>query len=186
LFLATAGLSFIGTFPVSIKLPIHSNVYPDTFAIYWQLEGPYRHAQVPVKFVLKSLYGGAPYGEEETYDSMFTIPFFPEYKDEEAFLIEGTADIKAKPVTRFYLERTLKIIPKKEEVEALIALNATAPNIFNLRLLADAYEKEGCFANAYYIYKRMMIINEREGGTLWQKFYNRNYSQFNPNTGVER
>lgn len=167
-------------------MPLQSNVYPDTFAIYWQLETPYRHENVPAKFVLQSIFGGEPYGEEETYDSIFTIPFFPEYKHEQGFVIQGTVKLAGTPSGRFNQERFLKITSKKENIEALIALIATRPNTFNLRLLAEAYEEERCFANAYYIYKRIMIIDENEGKILWQKFYDRNYSEFKSTPGVDR
>jgi hypothetical protein len=80
----------------------------------------------------------------------------------------------------------LKYKNKLPEINALIALAKTDANMVNLLLLAGAYEKEQCFLNAYWIYSKMISLDEKTGRNHFQDFYKRNHKHFHIANRVQR
>ncbi len=177
------GMSFIEPVSVSLRLPQKSYVYPDTFAIYWQFDKRYSDDEkenVVIQIKLRSVFGD---GLSETFDaddSLVLIPYEADYIYEESLIIEPRVT-KSIITARDYPpghERLLRIISKNDKIEALIGLVRANPRLTNLLMLAESYEQEKCFVNAFYIYKRMLHLYPNEGVTQWKQFYNRHSTEF--------
>jgi hypothetical protein len=66
-------------------------------------------------------------------------------------------------------------------MEALIDFVATNRSAENMKLLANAYEKEKCFVNVYYVYYRMISVDPVKAKKYLHKFYSRNFDLMNAN-----
>jgi hypothetical protein len=176
------GMSFIDPVSVSARLPRVSNVYPDTFAIYWQFDKRYSVEQkenIHVAITVGSIYGDGLFEVFNADDSLVFIPFNPEYIYESALFIKPRATKEVVTTQNNTPDgHVLKLISKNDKLEALIALVRTSSRFTNLVMLAGAYEEEGCFANAYYIYKRMLMLYPQDGATHWEQFYERHRAEF--------
>ncbi len=189
---ALMGMSFIEPISVSVRLPQISNVYPDTFAIYWQFDKRYSDDQkedLLVKIMVNSSFGDRLFETYDAEDSIVLIPYDnPDYAFERGFLI--TPQVTKTNVTSRGVaggrDCMLRIISKNDKMEALIALVRTSPRLSNLLMLADAYEEEKCFVNAFYIYKRILSMYQQEGLTYWDQFYKRHYVEFTFINNVNR
>jgi hypothetical protein len=189
--LAFVSMCFIDPVSVSVRLPQSSNVYPDTFAIYWQFDKPYPDdikKDILVKIELSSMYGDVHAQIYDANDSLLAIPYNNEYNYEGSLIIRPRIT-KTIVTARDYppgKECVLKIIPKNDKIETFTALAKTNPSISNLLLLAEAYEEERCFVNAFYIYNRILSEDLATGKTYWLQFYGRHFEEFNFKNNVHR
>jgi len=165
-----------------MKLPEVSNVYPDSFAIYWRtdkVKGLGEKYAVKVKYT--SQHADMLFEAEKTMDSILTVPFINDYTYEGSMLIYGVFfknDVKI--LDRLSRPKIFKILSKNEKIEALKSLVDANPSIENLKLLADAFEEDKCFANAIQIYHRALLKDPSQGQVYFWSFYERNYEILNP------
>jgi hypothetical protein len=159
----------------SVQLPMRSYVYPDSFAIYWT--GRHIHASVDaydVQLTFLNMYGDKLVEYEPSADSILLISFDPEYTTERSLLFERTFHKNGKPIHESNDRASvLEIIKNDPKIDALRALVKTSGSIENLQLLASAFEEEGCYANAFYVYNRMIFTDYKRGTMLFRGFYKR-------------
>jgi hypothetical protein len=185
---AFVSMSFIEPVSVSVKLPKLSNIYPDTFAIYWQFDKRYPDdikKDILVKIEVGSIYGNDRPDTYDAPDSILAIPYNTEYSYESSLVIRSRVT-KTIVTARDYppgKEFVLKVIAKKDKIEALATTN---PTISSLLLLAEAYEEEECFVNAFYIYNRILSKDLAAGKTYWNEFYGRHFEEFNFTNNIQR
>jgi hypothetical protein len=165
----------------SLKLPSTSNVYPDTFAIYWtDGNSVLKGKNISIKISCNSIYGDLSNEVKQTNDSIVSLLFAPEFHYENALAIEWSF-LKSSQVI-YEQQRSklkvLKVLQKNEKIEALKSLVDTKPRIENLRMLAEIYEEEKCYVNAFYIYYKILLQDRNLGTTDFLNFYNRNSQLF--------
>jgi hypothetical protein len=159
-----------------VKLPQVSNIYPDTFAIYWR---PYKHVSgegVPtIKFKFAGAYGDFPIESDFVADSIYGFVFEDRYKNESGLSLDWVCRIGDQPIFDFnQVGKALKVLERDPEIEALRLLVSSVFRWQNLKLLADAYERKQCFVNAYYVYLQIIYVDEQLGQQLFEDFYLRN------------
>lgn len=167
----------------SIVLPDFSNVYPDTFAIYWQrpektnvVKGDYA-----IQVKCTSLYDDLVFETEQSEDSIISVPFIPEHADEQAMLVcPSFFKNDERIIDRLSRSIELRVLPQSDKIEALKSLVNTNASIENLKLLADAFEEDKCFANAFHVYRRMILADAIHGRKHLLDFYKRNYKILTP------
>jgi hypothetical protein len=168
----------------SIKLPRVSNVYPDTFAVYWQHKpeaDQYSRQGISIQIRMETWVGDELL-KTKSADTLVAIPFYLEYMDDEVFIISGIFFRNDRPVPGSFRQGdpvSLKVLPKSDKIEALIELQYTNASPFNLVLLAEAYEEAQCLVNAMFVYKRIYSIDALEGKKHWDQFYKRNATKLN-------
>jgi hypothetical protein len=139
--------------------------------------------------MVNSSFGDRLFETYDAEDSLVLIPFSnPDYAFESGLMITPHAG-KSTVNSRNYgpgKEHILKIISKNDKMEALLALVRTNPRLTNLLMLADAYEEQKCFANAFYIYKRTLELYPDEGKVHWYQFYQRHRVDFEFLNNVHR
>jgi hypothetical protein len=179
-------------FPQRNLLPKLSSVYPDTFAIYWVFPNPPIKIKEDETFItcINSAYGDdVSKVTIDSFDTLTVTPFYSEWTGEQSLLVHGRYGKKDdengyKPKGSSYVLRpdltyaTIKVIETTSKIAALLDLKQTKANVTNMLLLADAYEEEECFVNALYIYKRILLLDTKEGRQEWEAFCNRNYDKF--------
>jgi hypothetical protein len=181
LFVACSFLSSAQT----IKLPgVRSNIYADTFGLYWGHDICYRKSDqgnlsnytVYVKF--QTIFEDTLFTITTT-DTLAIFPFDQDYANERAFQIICVFKLKDSKKAKEYKDVVVKLLPRNDKIEALRSLVSTNTSLQNLELLADAYESEACYANAYYIYWQMLSIDSKLGKEKFNKFYQRNFKVLN-------
>jgi hypothetical protein len=167
----------------SIKLPDQSNIYPDTFAIYWRTD----KARMPgdsyaFQLSIASSYGGLEFKTEKSVDSIVSVPFSEDHVYEAGLLMNGIFFRNGEKISDRlrYAEKMLRVLSKSDKIEVCKLMVETNANIQNLKLLADAFEEEQCFVNALHIYTRMISKEPAEGRKYFLQFYIRNYKILNP------
>jgi hypothetical protein len=173
-------------------LPQTSNVYPDTFAIYWQFPDLPEKLKPDEIFItyIETIYGDRIQIKIKSFDTLAVSPFYSDWESEQALQTRGAYGKKDegdgyKPA-RIYEDRRighrttclLRVTTTTPKIEALIELKQTRPNVTNLLLLANAYEEAECYVNALYIYKRIVLLNTEQGRKEWIAFYERTYKKF--------
>lgn len=179
--LITAGM--ISGNAQSIVLPDFSNVYPDTFAIYWKRTEKINLSKENYSIQVKctSLYDDLIFETGQSTDSILSLPFIAEHADEEEMLVYASFFKNDKRIIdRLSQPINFKILSRSDKIEALKSLVDTNASIQNLKLLADALEEEKCFANAFHIYHRMVLKSPVQGRKHFVAFYEKNYKIFTP------
>jgi hypothetical protein len=168
-------------FGQSIKLPHSSNIYPDTFALYWERRIESEKTDNTAKFSFMTSFEDEISVTGPGADSIVIIPFDYNYADYTLYKIYGTFfknGLEVDNRNTWIPVSLTKIVSDK--IEALNSLVQTNGNLENLKLLADAYEEKQCYVNAIYIYYRMMLVNPVSGERYFREFYQRNFKSFNP------
>jgi hypothetical protein len=166
----------------TIKLPVHSNIYADTIALYWgtNIHLPKKKiSDYAAYFKFETIFEDVLFTTNTT-DSLIIIPFDQNYADEQAFHVICIFHQKGSKTITEKQELVLKSLSRNDEIEALRSLVSTNTSLQNLQLLADAYELEACYVNAYQIYWRMLSIDSIRGKENFEKFYQRNFKVLNP------
>jgi hypothetical protein len=171
-----------------LKSPATSNIYPDTFAVYWRVDLPQQNKEniYSVGFELRTMFDDLISVTEPTTDSIVTFLFDQEYNYCNAFILNRSLFANNQPISIITDERidrpttmVLKMVSRNDKIEVLKSLVETRGSLQNLRLLADAYEDQQCFVNACYIYYRMMYVDLELGEKYFNDYYLRNFNTFN-------
>jgi hypothetical protein len=163
-----------------VKLPYRSNLYPDSLGAYWRMDRTAKEGDVFAAFEFKSMFGDIIFVTEPTTDSLIAMPFPQEHSREGAFIIEYKFLKNEKLISdRTSREIILNMIPRNDKIDAMKLLVDTRGSVENLKLLADAYEEQKCFANAIYVYYRMIWVYPDKGQKHFEEFYFRNFDTFN-------
>ncbi|MBL0743183.1 hypothetical protein [Chryseolinea lacunae] len=161
--------------PVRFFLPGESNIYPDSFAIYWTCPNKAwveTHGQPEVHIRFMNIYGDELFRTPTVKDSIVTFPF--NHFNERTLIVSSTT---ATPKTSDYDSYGLRILTKRPAIEEMKVVLSFDPSVANYRNLARVYEKERCFVNAIFLY-RQMIKMDPEAIRDWQAFKERNQKKF--------
>lgn len=171
-----------------ILLPLSSNLYPDTFAIYWSdnkiknsvaLKG-----ELTLSIIFKTIFDDEVFRIDPIRDTLFALLLPEEFRTGEKFLIDpyfGDNHLVVQRVVRNFKEDyMLTLISRNQKISALRDLVATKPSINNFLLLAEAFEELECYVNAYYIYYRIMLDDPLAGEKYFHQFFNRNFKELDP------
>ena len=173
-------------------LPQISNIYPDTFAIYWEFPNPpvkLKPDETYITIINVMLGGDVTRVTIGSFDTLIVTPFYSDWFGEKALYVKGRygrIDNEALYREGGYTGKRpedftscrLDVMQTTPKIEALLELKQTTANTTNLLILADAYEEEDCYANAMYIYKRILLLNTDEGRREWAAFCKRNSDKF--------
>jgi hypothetical protein len=160
----------------TIKLPHDSKIYADTFAICWGKDfklGNNDISKYDMRIEFETIFGDS-FFTTETSDTLVSFPFIDDYKDEYAFHLHCIFLLRDSRKISGTGDALLKLLPPTDKIETLKLLASVNASIQNLQLLADAYEEEACYVNAYHIYSRMISIDVVKGKDSFHKFYQRN------------
>jgi hypothetical protein len=170
-----------------VKLPLKSNLYPDTFAIYWsdnqvKKEGVRLKGRLTVSINCVTIFDDPVFLIDPSPDTLIAV-LITDYRTSEKFLITprfGSNNLEIGRMRFFVDEYMLNLISKTPKIDALRDLVATKPTINNFLLLAEAFEDRQCYVNAYYIYYRIMLDDAQTGEKYFHQFYQRNFDVLNP------
>ncbi len=165
-----------------VKLPRTSWIYPDTFAVYWKLPRTSQHTgKASIKFRYSTIFSEYPFEFEYTRDSIVTMILDNNYRFEPGMILERTMVAGGKTIYDISeAMKILKIIQKDSEIETIRSLSDVSYSFENLKMLADVYEKKECFANAYFVYTKLMALDVDRGRNEFYAFFRRNSKKLNP------
>ena len=183
-----AAITFNSSYGQFVKLPLQSNLYPDTFAINWSdkmiKNGIQLKGKLTISLNCTTIFGDGVFKVEPTRDTLIALLIAEEFSDSEQFLIEPYFRSDHSSVRReigmSHDLYQLKLIPRNQKISALRGLVETNPSINNFLLLAEAFEELECFVNAYYIYFLIMLDDAQAGENHFHQFYQRNLRILNP------
>ena len=157
----------------SIELPSQSNVYPEAFAVYWKRSQLLKSDdKILMRIRVFSAYDDTFLETEASEDTLVTIPFMEEFMSERILHVHGDYTPRDNHFGGWN-QKLLRIIPKSPKIEAMIDLAETNFSTNNLIHLAEAFEEERCYVNAFYIYKRMLSSDPETGKLHFDRFCER-------------
>lgn len=169
--------------PVRFFLPGESNIYPDSFAIYWTSANKAwveTHGKPVVHIRFMNIYGDELFRTPSVKDSIVNFPF--NHFNERTLIVSSTT---ATTKTSDYDSYGLRILTKRPAIEEMKVVLSFHPSLANYRNLALAYEKESCFVNAIFLYHQMMKMDP-EAIQDWQAFKDRNRKKFTHTESVKK
>jgi len=160
--------------PVRFWQPAVSNIYPDSFAIYWTCAGVPSATKLPIRVHFMNVYGDEVFISRQVTDTIVDFRF--DNFNERNLIISSSTPSRKRASNDTYGLRILTKRPAIEEVKMVLAFD---PSLQHYLQLADAYEKEECFVNAIFIYHQMMKMDIVLGTQYWQEFKTRNLRKVN-------
>ena len=171
----------------SLKLPVQSSIYADTIMLYWGKNIHFRTkaSDYAVYFKFETIFGDTVFTTNTT-DSLTIIPFNESVANKRAFYITALFHLHGSKEIALSQQMIVKLLSRNDKIEALLELVTTRTSMQNLQLLADAYEAEACYSNAYYVYWKMFSLDAVKAKENFGKYYRRNFKDFNPPYTFER
>ncbi|HEY5748395.1 MAG TPA: hypothetical protein VIU12_20135 [Chryseolinea sp.] len=159
--------------PVRFWQPAVSNIYPDSFAIYWTCAGVPTATKLPIRVHFMNVYGDEVFISRQVTDTIVDFRF--DNFNERTLIISSSTPSRKRASNDTY---GLRILTKRPAIEEMKVVLAFEPSLQNYLRLAEAYEKEECYVNAIFIYRQMMKMDNLEGTRHWQEFKTRNLRKF--------
>ena len=163
--------------PVRFWQPAVSNIYPDSFAIYWTCAGLPPDTKLPIRVHFMNVFGDEVFISRQVTDTIVDFRF--DNFNERTLIVSSSTPSRKRASNDTYGLRILTKRPAIEEVKVILAFD---PSLQNYLRLAEAYEKEDCYVNAIFVYRQIMKMDSIEGARYWQEFKKRNLRKFTPSS----
>lgn len=170
-----------------VHLPnFRSNVYPDTFAIFWVPYKAFRSdsATQSISFSITDEFDNELLVSPFIADTLAPLTFETKFAEEARLLIITWRNAVGErlvdnPGWKIH-PKQIAILNREPEVEDLRISLFKSYTFENLRVLAEAFENRRCYVNAYYIYRQMLQLNRKAGMKAFQQFLVKNSENLYP------